>query len=257
MSTLLSLLCIISLYIISLQALLKPHRAGKFKNKYYNKDAMKSHIKQTKLQTKAKLFNTHSSSISSQTHDITTATDEMWASCNKQTFTQYLDHFGDGIGPNAVTTFEQRYYLCGKHLYKWQPNNPIFFYFGNEADVTAYIDYTGLMWEQAENFNALLIFAEHRYYGESLPYSQEDIIDDTQKLKYLTTDQALQDYAVLIDYLKHNTFGYAHEFNGQSSIQSPIIGFGGSYGGMLAAWFRMKYPQYIDGVISGSSPIWG
>ena len=37
---------------------------------------------------------------------------------------------------------------------------------------------------------------------------------------------------------------------------SPVVGFGGSYGGMLGSWFRIKYPHIIDGVIAASAPIW-
>lgn len=245
------LLVIVVLYFVSINGLLRPKRAGKSNRRHYNKNAIRKHI--TKQQRKSRL---RAHTVSSN-EDITTATDEMWASCEKRTFPQALDHFGSGIGPEDVTTFNQRYYLCGKDLNNWQPGNPIFFYFGNEADVTAYIDYTGFMWEQGSEFNALLVFAEHRYYGESMPYTQDEIIDSTAKLSYLTTDQALEDYAVLIDYLSKNTWGYSHQFSADSSDDSAIIGFGGSYGGMLATYFRMKYPMYVDGVIAGSSPIWG
>lgn len=46
------------------------------------------------------------------------------------------------------------------HSRFFTPGGPIFFYAGNEADVTAYVNATGLMWENAEAFGALVVFAE-------------------------------------------------------------------------------------------------
>ncbi|DBB07992.1 TPA: hypothetical protein ACH3X3_009367 [Trebouxia sp. C0006] len=106
-----------------------------------------------------------------------------------------------------------------------------------------YLNNTGLMWESAAEFGALLVFAEHRYYGESKPYSGSKLQNNMQ---YLTAEQAMADYAELLAELKSDL----------QAEQSPVIGFGGSYGGMLASWMRMKYPHVLDGAIAGSAPIW-
>lgn len=85
------------------------------------------------------------------------------------------------------------------------------------------------------------VFAEHRYYGKSLPFGNKSF-DAPEYSGYLSSEQALADYAELLT-TKINT------------KKRPVIAFGGSYGGMLAAWFRIKYPHVIKGAIAASAPI--
>ncbi|XP_067307027.1 lysosomal Pro-X carboxypeptidase isoform X2 [Pseudorasbora parva] len=154
-------------------------------------------------------------------------------------FDQQIDHFG--FLENG--TFKQRYLLNDQHWHK--EGGPILFYTGNEGDITWFCNNTGFMWDVAEELGAILVFAEHRYYGESMPFGEESY-SNAKYLNYLTSEQALADFAVLIKALKKTLPG---------AQKSSVIAIGGSYGGMLAAWLRMKYPSAVVGALAASAPI--
>ncbi len=53
----------------------------------------------------------------------------------------------------------------------------------------------------SQHFKALIVFIEHRYYGESLPFGA-DSYKDAQHLQYLSSRQALADFASVIPQIK-------------------------------------------------------
>jgi hypothetical protein len=61
---------------------------------------------------------------------------------------------------------------------------------------------------------ARLVFAEHRYYGESMPFAP----GTKGCMSWLTTEQAMADFAYLIDTIRQE----------KGAAKSPFIGFGGS-----------------------------
>ncbi|XP_016994255.2 lysosomal Pro-X carboxypeptidase [Drosophila takahashii] len=150
-----------------------------------------------------------------------------------------VDHWS--FSSNA--TFNIRYLYNDSFVDKANARTPIFFYTGNEGDIELFAQNTGFLWEQAERQRALVIFAEHRYYGKSLPFGSSTFnASMPEHLAYFTVEQTLEDYAMLITFLRNDR-------------QMPVVAFGGSYGGMLAAWFRMKYPHLIAGSLAASAPI--
>lgn len=81
-----------------------------------------------------------------------------------------------------------------------EETGPIIFYAGNEGDVWTFFDNSGFMTTTlAEQFGALVVFGEHRYYGTSMPFGDESF--DRDNLKYLTVEQAMNDYSeFMIDF---------------------------------------------------------
>lgn len=240
--------------------------------------------------------------------------------CELRWYRQRLDHFSFGTASDDPKTafFSQRYFLCARRHF--DPDAPaVFFYTGNEADVELYVNATGLMWEMsAENgTRALLVFAEHRYYGQSRPSAMDDRkAPKRDRLAFLNAEQALADYAELLRHVvsrdvpriarerrrrrrrsrvplhggsrNEDAIGLSvndddaekrRETTSRDEVPRvrvvdsrrrfssdtlealdpesvAVVAFGGSYGGMLATWFRAKYPHVVDGAVAGSAPIW-
>ena len=115
---------------------------------------------------------------------------------------------------------------------------------GNEAPIEAFCEATGFMWELAPKLGALVVFAEQRYYGPRFPdfaplfenrlvdcWTTGDSIPQNASFQFLTSSQVLLDYVAIIQNLRQYEDGVA---------KAAIIAVGGSYGGMLAAWLRLK-----------------
>jgi lysosomal Pro-X carboxypeptidase len=156
--------------------------------------------------------------------------------------THYFQQNIDNFNWNTPGTFTQKYLV---NTTWWDaPNGPIFFYTGNEAAIELFAQNSGFVWDIAPAFRAMVVFAEHRYYGSSMPFGNASFVGD--RTQFLTSEQALADFATLIRSLRAN----------YSAENAPLVAFGGSYGGMLAAWFRIKYPHVVQGAIAASAPIW-
>eukprot|EP00041_Stephanoeca_diplocostata_P034459 m.1178327 g.1178327 ORF g.1178327 m.1178327 type:complete len:945 (+) comp24526_c0_seq3:702-3536(+) len=170
------------------------------------------------------------------------------ANCTEHWFDQTLDHFD--FGNNE--TFRQRFFVCSTlDTADATAVDAIWFYCGNEANVELYVNATGLMWENAKDHRALMVFAEHRFYGATAPAPRPD---GRVRYEFLTMEQALADYNVLIRAFPQ-LLGPQAPTPLFSRPRLPVVAFGGSYGGMLAAWLRMKYSGTIAGAISASAPI--
>jgi lysosomal Pro-X carboxypeptidase len=155
-------------------------------------------------------------------------------------FNATIDHFN--FRPTTVSTFPLRYFVNEEN---YEEGGPVFFYAGNEADITQFVKNSGFMFEAAAESNAMVVFAEHRYYGLSNPFGDEYALGKGYNVSFLSVEQAMQDFNTLNLHIRD-------KWNMTDDLSTPFILFGGSYGGNLAMWIRLKHPNLWAGAIASS-----
>ncbi|KAK8582235.1 hypothetical protein V6N13_145217 [Hibiscus sabdariffa] len=159
-------------------------------------------------------------------------------------YSQTLDHFN--YKPESFTSFPQRYVINSKYWGGPNTSSPILVYFGAEESLDYDLFGIGFLRDNAPRFKALQVYIEHRFYGKSIPFgSREEALRNASIRGYFTSAQAIADYAAIILHIKKTL----------SAKNSPVVVTGGSYGGTLAAWFRLKYPHVALGALASSAPI--
>ncbi|CAI2368494.1 unnamed protein product [Moneuplotes crassus] len=153
-------------------------------------------------------------------------------------FSNLIDHFD----PADERTYKQRFWYDANG-FDFE-NGPIFLYICGEYECGVN-EARQFPVEVAKEHNAIFIYLEHRFYGDSHPFSNLA----TDNLKYLTARHALADIAV---FLTHVNDKIVSEHKGE---KRKIIVVGGSYPGALSAWFRMKYPHIADASWASSAVI--
>ncbi|PSR81934.1 endoprotease endo-Pro [Coniella lustricola] len=146
------------------------------------------------------------------------------------TFEQLLDHNDPSKG-----TFSQRVWYNSEF---WSgPGAPVVFFTPGEEEADLYTGYltnrtiTGVF---AQEIGGAVVMMEHRYWGESSPYS----VLTAANLSYLTLEQSIKDTT----YLARN-IQLPFDTNGSSlAPNAPWVMAGGSYSGALTGWVEQIDP---------------
>eukprot|EP01098_Paradermamoeba_levis_P003215 TRINITY_DN1493_c0_g5_i1.p1 TRINITY_DN1493_c0_g5~~TRINITY_DN1493_c0_g5_i1.p1 ORF type:complete len:521 (+),score=181.73 TRINITY_DN1493_c0_g5_i1:48-1565(+) len=152
----------------------------------------------------------------------------------EQWFTQRLDHFN----AQETRTWQQRYYVNDTF---WDGTGPVFVQIGGEGAISPSYVVALQMATYAQQYGALMIALEHRFYGKSQPLPDLS----TPNLKFLSSQQALADLAYFLNAMKTK----------YNAVALPVVSFGCSYPGNLAAWFRLKFPTSSLASVASSAPV--
>nr|GMD24141.1 lysosomal Pro-X carboxypeptidase-like [Ipomoea batatas] len=154
-------------------------------------------------------------------------------------YTQTLDHFN--YAPKSYATFQQRYIVNSKYWGGAQSNSPIFAWLSAESPIDTDPVSVGFLPNITPHFKALLVYIEVLRRIDTV-WRRANKRYNSGVFQLCASTGGLCTSAL---YIKNNL----------SAHDSPIIVIGGSYGGMLASWFRLKYPHIALGALASSAPI--
>ncbi|KAH8429371.1 putative extracelular serine carboxypeptidase [Aspergillus melleus] len=156
-----------------------------------------------------------------------------------------VDHFHNDsrYAPHTDEEFNLRYWFDASHYRK---GGPVIVIAAGETDATDRFPFLsqGIVTQLAKAYHGIGVILEHRYYGSSFPFEQLD----TENIRFLSTDQALADYAYFAEHVKFP--GLEHVDLTPKS--TPWLAYGGSYAGAFVAFLRKLYPEVYWGAVSSS-----
>ncbi|OAF68828.1 hypothetical protein A3Q56_03347 [Intoshia linei] len=160
--------------------------------------------------------------------------DPVWSS---SFYTSKLDH-------NNQTSDTLNIKILYTLQYVKRTSNCILFYTGNEAKIEWFWNNTQQIFVWAEKLHCVVVYMEHRFYGDSIPENPK------RNYQYLQIYQAMKDYVNFLTEIKNDGIE-----NVIIKSTAKIIAIGGSYGGMLAAFLRVYHYYIIDAAIAASAPV--
>ena len=159
---------------------------------------------------------------------------ELSAAIVPGTFQQNIDHFG-ALGGDK---FNQRYWVDSE--FASGADAPVLFHICGEGDASEgyFLNDNAIAW--AKELGAHVVYLEHRYYGQSLPFSDLS----TDHLQYLTLGNVIEDLATFQKWMTTS-----------QGWKGKWISVGGSYSGTLSALYRQKHPELVVGALASSAPM--
>lgn len=146
---------------------------------------------------------------------------------------QPLDH----EDPDNTATWTQVYY---RNSASYRPGGAAFVMISGTEDYNPSRDWLkeGQMADLARTFNADRYFLPTRYFDQA-NHPTSDV--STGSLRTLTVELILQDVIAFLDHLL---------VRGDLVKGQKVILFGAGFGGAIATWARMRFPENVSGVVA-------